>query len=309
MATDTINDKIETLHDQTLSTLRALNLPPLPSHYQKHFYDLVRQQNDPLLLEMIKNSGSENSTEAELNRYLDIAQRTIASFVETHADISHVAEMQERYISTVEGDGLVRCANFLEGLSELGHNMSVELKKAKSKINQLDAELNETVSQLTVDPLTKVTNRKGLINDLNGAIAAGEEKSLPMVLLMVDADNFKVINDQHGHLAGDKVLYFFAQTIKSVIRSGDKVYRYGGEEFTVVLNRCDREEAYKLADKIRSKIEQSHLIYSGKTIKMTVSVGATLHHQGDTYDDFIGRADEALYRAKKEGKNRTILVD
>ena len=121
--------------------------------------------------------------------------------------------------------------------------------------------------------------------------------------------DFKMINDQYGHIARDKVLYFFAQSIKSVIRKGDKVYRFGGEEFSVLLNRCDREKAFAIADKIRTKIEQSQLIYSGQSIKMTVSVGAILHHAGDTYEDFVARADAALYRAKKEGKNRTILVD
>ncbi len=126
---------------------------------------------------------------------------------------------------------------------------------------------------------------------------------------MIDADDFKILNDQHGHLAGDKVLYFLAQSIKSVIRAGDKVYRYGGEEFSVILNRCDQEQAFAVAEKIRTKIEQSHLIYSGNTIKLTVSIGATLHHEGDTYDEFVGRADDGLYRAKNEGKNTTILID
>ncbi|WP_295054273.1 GGDEF domain-containing protein [Sulfuricurvum sp.] len=302
-----INNKVFSIHDQTLSTLRTLSIPPFPSNYEKYFNEIFNEQADPNLLEERKKT--ETAIDNELSRYLDIAHRSIASFVETHADISHVAKMQERYISKVSDDGIVRCANFLEGLSELGQNMSVELKKAQSKIDELHNELEETVSKLTVDALTKVTNRKGLIDDLNSAIQAGVDKTLPMVLLMIDADNFKMINDQHGHLAGDKVLYFFAQSIKSVIRGGDKVYRYGGEEFTVVLNRCDREQAFILADKIRSKIEQSDLIYSGKTIRITVSVGATLHHAGDSYDDFIGRADEALYRAKKEGKNRTILID
>lgn len=309
MSENGINEKIFSIHDQTLSTLRALDILPTPSNYKKYFDDLANQQNDTGVLEAIKQTETEAMSNTELTQYLDIAHRAIASFIEAHADISHVAELQENYISKASLEGIERCVNFVDGLSELGKNMSLELKKAQKKIDELNNELEDTVTQLTIDPLTKVTNRKGLIDDLNSAIQAGEHKSLPMVLLMIDADNFKVINDQHGHLAGDKVLYFFAQSIKSVIRGGDKVYRYGGEEFTVVLNRCDRDQAYILADKIRSKIEQSHLIYSGKTIKMTVSVGASLHHAGDSYDSFIGRADEALYRAKKEGKNRTILVD
>lgn len=306
MSDANVNDKIASIHDQTLSTLRALGLPPLPHHYKKYFDEIVRLSEDNELIALQNENLASNE---ELKRYLDIAHRSIEAFVETHADISHVAQLQENYISKAPKEGIERCVQFVDGLSELGHNMSVELKKAQKKIDKLHNELQETVTQLTIDPLTKVTNRKGLIDDLHSVIQAGAKKTLPTVLLMIDADNFKNINDHYGHVAGDKVLYFFAHTIKSILRSGDKVYRYGGEEFSVLLNRCNKEKAFAVADKIRSKIEQSHLIYSGQTIKMTVSVGATIHHAGDSYDDFIARADKALYRAKKEGKNRTILID
>lgn len=304
-----VYEKVFSIHDQTIGVLRSLQIPPFPHNYKKYFDDIFRVQADPSLVDEQKKNDSSMETHDDLSRYLDIAHKSIASFVETHADISHVAELQENYISKASQEGVERCVNFVDGLSELGKNMSLELKKAQKKIDDLTSELQETVLALTVDPLTRVTNRKGMIDDLNSVIQAGESKALPIVLLMIDADNFKHINDEHGHLAGDKVLYFFAQSIKSVIRGGDKVYRYGGEEFTVVLSRCDREQAFEVADKIRSKIEQSHLIYSGKTIKMTVSVGATMHHVGDSYDAFVGRADDALYRAKKEGKNRTVLFD
>jgi diguanylate cyclase len=309
MSNANANNKITLIHDQTMSTLRSLDLPPFPSNYKKYFDEIFAQNADSDLRMLQNETETSISCHDDLVQYLDIAHRSIESFVETHADISHVAGLQENYISKASKDGIERCVNFVDGLSELGQNMSLELKKAQSKIDSLSNELKETITQLTIDPLTKVTNRKGLNDDLNIAIQAGEKKSLKMVLLMIDADNFKMINDEHGHVAGDKVLYFFAQTIKSVIRTGDKVYRYGGEEFSVVLNRCDKEQAFIVADKIRSKIEQSHLMYLGKTIKMTVSVGATMHRAGDSYDDFVARADKALYRAKNEGKNRTILED
>lgn len=309
MSHSAVNEKIALIHDQTLRLLDSLGLPPLPHHYKKYFDSLIAQSNDQELLALQDNYENTIISDETLTQYLDLAHRSIESFVEAHADISHVAELQENYISKASREGVERCVNFVDGLSELGQNMSIELKKAQGKIDELSHELQETITQLTIDPLTKVTNRKGLIDDLNSAIEAGKNKTLPMVLLMIDADNFKNINDQYGHVEGDKVLYFFAHTIKSVLRSGDKVYRYGGEEFSVLLNRCDKQKAFAVADKIRSKIEQSHLIYSGQSIKMTVSVGATIHRAGDTYDEFIARADQALYRAKKEGKNRTVLMD
>lgn len=309
MDTIHVNEKLFSIHDQTISTLRALGLPPLPSHYKKYFDEIFAQNDDKELSNVISDEEKSIASHDDLTHYLDIAHRSIDSFIEAHADISHVAEMQETYISKASKEGVGRCVNFVDGLSELGKNMSLELKKAQSKIDELHNELEDTITQLTLDPLTKVTNRKGLIDDLNMILQSGESEDLPVVLLMIDADDFKTINDQYGHVAGDKVLYFFAQSIKSILRQGDKVYRFGGEEFSVVLNQCDKEQALKVADKIRSKIEQSHLIYGGKSIKITVSIGATVHHNHDSYDDFVTRADEALYRAKHEGKNRTILTD
>ncbi|MDD2781336.1 GGDEF domain-containing protein [Sulfuricurvum sp.] len=309
MSVTKVYDKIFSIHDQTVGTLRALKIAPYPTHYKKYFDEIFIEQADAALIKAQKEDENIAGTHDELTRYLDIAHRSIMSFVETHADISHVAELQNSYINKATEEGIERCVNFVEGLSELGKNMSDELKKAQTKIEQLSSELQEALEQLTTDPLTQITNRKGLIDDLNSAILAGQNKMLPMVIMMIDADNFKQLNDMYGHLAGDKVLYFLAQSIKSVIRSGDKVYRYGGEEFAVVLNRCEKDQAFAVADKIRSKIEHSHLIYSGKTIHMTVSVGASIHHLGDSYDTFLGRADKALYTAKNEGKNKTVLFD
>ncbi|MDD5160625.1 MAG: diguanylate cyclase [Sulfuricurvum sp.] len=303
-----VYDKIFSIHDQTIGTLRSLKIAPYPSHYKKYFDEIFIEQADSALIKAQKENDNLSNVHDDLSRYLDIAQRSIIAFVESHADLSQVVELQENYINKAAKEGVERCMNFVEGLSELGQNMSNELEKAKNKIEELSGELQKALSQLTTDPLTQVTNRKGLIEDLNSVVIAGKSKTLPMVIMMIDADNFKSLNDLNGHLAGDKVLYFLAQSIKSSIRGGDKVYRYGGEEFVVILNRCEKDQAFVVADKIRSKIEHSHLIYAGKTIHITVSVGATEHHLGDNYDDFIGRADAALYLAKNQGKNKTVLV-
>src|SRR3989339_1273146 len=175
-----VYEKIFSIHDQTIGTLRSLKLLPFPENYKKYFDEIFNLQADSSLIKAQEKDISTKSTHEDLSRYLDIAHKSIASFIETHNDISHVAEMQERYINKVAEDGIVRCANFVDGLSELGKNMSLELKKAQQKIDDLTTQLEETVLQLTTDPLTRVTNRKGLIDDLNSAIEAGVNKSLPI---------------------------------------------------------------------------------------------------------------------------------
>jgi diguanylate cyclase len=94
-----------------------------------------------------------------------------------------------------------------------------------------------------------------------------------------------------------------------MIRTSDKIYRYGGEEFAVVMSRCDEMQAYTMADNIRSKIEQSNLVYLGKSVYVTISVGVTVHQKGDTFDSIVGRVDKALFCAKKSNKNCTVLLD
>ncbi|HEX5670094.1 MAG TPA: GGDEF domain-containing protein, partial [Sulfuricurvum sp.] len=235
--------------------------------------------------------------------------RSVMSFTEAHADIVSVAQEQQEYIENVPSNSVENYLEFTQGLSALNKNLSDELDKAQLKINELTMDLQEALSSLTIDPLTKVSNRKGFMDDLESAIQAGQDKKLSMVLIMIDVDNFKYINDEHGHLAGDKILYFLAQTIETMIRTADQIYRYGGEEFAVVLSRCDESKAFEIADNIRSKIEHSNLLYSGKSVFVTISAGVTIHQQGDTFDNLIGRAEKALFCAKKSNKNCTVHLD
>lgn len=309
MSDDILFDKITTIHDQTIAMMKALRIPPFPGHYKKHFDEIFAQQAD----QELKNSQKQQKGYKEDNcsscKYLTIAQDSINSFVETHSNISHVATLQNDYLDKASKHDGERCTEIVGGLARLGDEMSGELKKAESKIAHLTAELEKSIAESITDSLTQVMNRKGLIDDLENIIEIGQTKKLSTVLMMIDADNFKSLNDTYGHVAGDKVLYFMGQSIKSIIRTGDQVYRYGGEEFAVILNRCEDDQAFSIADKIRSKIEHSHLIYSGKTIQITVSIGVTIHHIQDSVDDFIARADAALYQAKQNGKNRTVLID
>jgi diguanylate cyclase len=303
--------KILEIHDHAMGLLRSMKVPPYPSQYKKFFDQLFSETADEELRkdqETVDQKVLSDSKE-DVTRYLDMVENSVVSFIESHSGIASVAELQRQYIDNAPSDSMEKFVTFIGGLSTLNQTMSEELEKAQSKINTLTEELKEARSELTMDPLTKVGNRKGFSEDIESVIEAGKSKKLSLVLMMIDMDNFKFLNDEYGYVAGDKVLYFVAQTIKAMIRTADKVYRYGGEEFAVVLNRCDAEQAEAIANKIRLKIEQSHLIYAGKSLQVTISVGVTTHQQGDTLDDLIGRADKALYCAKKSNKNCTVLFD
>ena len=310
MNNSSIYQKVFDIHDQVMGMIRSMKIPPYPTQYKKYFDKLFLEIADAELRKDQLDSEQKvvGSAKDDVTKYLDIAKRSVMSFAESHTDIVSVAQEQQEYIDS-PANTLENYIAFNVGLSALNKSLSSELDKAQLKINDLTTDLQEALMSLSTDPLTKVANRKGFMEDLELAIEAGQSKKLSMVLIMIDVDNFKYINEEHGHLAGDKILYFLAQTIKSMIRMVDKVYRYGGEEFAVVLSRCDETQAFALADKIRAKIEQSNLLYSGQSVFVTISAGVTIHQIGDTFDTLLGRADKALFCAKKSNKNCTVLLD
>ncbi len=124
---------------------------------------------------------------------------------------------------------------------------------------------------------------------------------------MIDADDFKKVNDTFGHLAGDKVLVLLAKLFKLSIREYDRAYRYGGEEFLIIFNRAEKDDAKKVAERIMDTVRNNKLIYKGQIIRITLSMGLTSHQKGDTLVSMIERADAAVYQAKHEGKDRLVV--
>jgi diguanylate cyclase len=311
MDNTTIYQKIIDIHDHAMGILRSMKVPPYPSQYKKFFDKLFLESADEALRKDQENVDQTvlSESKADVTQYLDMVENSVVSFIESHSGIASVVEVQRHYIDNAPSDSVEKFVTFIEGLGALNQNMSDELEKAQSKINTLNKELHEARASLTTDSLTKVGNRQGFNEDMKPLIEAGQDKKLSMVLMMIDVDNFKFLNDEYGYVVGDKVLYFIAQTIHGMIRSADSVYRYGGEEFAVILNRCDVSQAHAIADKIREKIEKSNLLYAGKNVHVTISVGVTVHKQADTQESLIERADKALYCAKKSNKNCTMMFD
>lgn len=306
-----IYQKVLEIHDHTMGLLRSMKVPAYPSQYKKYFDQLFIDAADEHLRKDRENVDQQGLSETKVDesKYLDMIENSVSSFMESHSAIASVAKEQRHCIDRAPLDSIEQFVSFIDELTELNQNMSAKLDNAQLKIQTLTEELQEARLGLTTDLLTKVGNRQSFNDDMASIIEAGIHKKLSLVLIMVDIDNFKFLNEEYGYVAGDKVLYSLAQLLKRMIRTADKVYRYGGEKFAVVLNRCDVTQAESMADKIRSKIEQSNFIYAGKNVYVTASVGVTIHQQGDTVERVVERADKALYCAKKSNKNCTVLFD
>lgn len=154
------------------------------------------------------------------------------------------------------------------------------------------------------DPLTKTSNRAALNDVLNREITLANRNSRELSLIFLDIDHFKSINDSHGHDCGDLALASVAKWIKESIRSSDIVFRFGGEEFVILLSDSGIDGAQLLAERIRANIENHTLAYGMKTLNITASLGISSLQGNDTVNDLVKRADDAMYLAKQTGRNR-----
>lgn len=170
--------------------------------------------------------------------------------------------------------------------------------------------LEKTELMAITDELTKLYNHRFFVKSLNDELKRTHRYKQKLSVVMIDVDFFKHYNDTHGHLMGNKVLREISHILKSSIRDIDIVARYGGEEFSIVLPQTDKDKALLTAERIRMAVE-GFKFYKGETQpggKVTISMGvATFPGDGKTPAELVGRADEALYKAKREGKNRVCL--
>lgn len=197
---------------------------------------------------------------------------------------------------------------FIAALKKYGES-TAELELIGEAINKLWEMHKDMVIKTSHDPLSGLLNRRGFNNTILPLAHLAARNGLTIGLLMIDIDNFKDINDAHGHRQGDQVIKAAAEILKSSIRASDVAGRYGGEEFIVYLPDISSETIYSVAEKIRSNME-AHPVGD---IRVTISIGAAesrLFADVDSgIEDIVKRADNALYRAKDAGKNMVVIAE
>ncbi len=157
----------------------------------------------------------------------------------------------------------------------------------------------------TTDALTGLLNRQALELLFQQAIKTSQRSGKPLSAILFDIDHFKQINDSHGHLAGDALLRFVADTAKAVVRESDIVTRWGGDEYLILLGDCDRVQAITLAEQLRQKIACKPVeLAQGVTVQVSISAGAAQFSEEETQTAFFTRVDTGLYTSKTAGRNR-----
>jgi len=190
--------------------------------------------------------------------------------------------------------------------------LQLALQDKQDMVAELKKELENVKQDAMIDPLTGLVNRTKLEEAFSLVAASyGEGKQQqPCCMLMLDIDHFKSVNDNFGHVFGDKVIKLVAAVIKMGVKGADTACRYGGEEFVVLLPNTPVEGVMVVAESIRKTIEEGKIKQGikGKIIaSVTISIGVAKYQQGDTLKDLLDRADQALYQSKQQGRNRVTL--
>ena len=165
----------------------------------------------------------------------------------------------------------------------------------------------QAVNSASIDPLTGVHNRIAMESTIKREIGLAQRHSNELSMILLDIDHFKSINDRFGHLHGDQVISAVAQCAKNTIGENDVIYHYGGEEFLILLTNTGNDGANLLAERIRNKIKNLKLP-ALKNTSVTISLGVTSVQGGDNTESFVERADQALYQAKRGGRNRVVCT-
>jgi diguanylate cyclase len=326
--------------DATLKALRDRGLRPTPELYHVWFVYFAAENPEILrVIDAIKASGQELPEDALLQLYYRyIFDRQAADFLQRGMeDFSELVENSDECLTTARS-GLDAYGKLLgksletikdhEEVSPVLREVAEQTNQMQQTIeglhNRLDTylkrvallqrELDETRERSYTDGLTRVSNRMHFEEQL-GQLAAEYDnaaKPEPFCVMMVDLDQFKAVNDKFGHRIGDEILVLIASMLKANTKGRDIVARYGGDEFAILLPQTPLSDAMSLADDMSKRIAAREIKAknSGTSFGlMTVSVGVAEYVANEGGSKLIDRADHALYRAKKDGRNRHVAAE
>ncbi|MGE4419604.1 MAG: diguanylate cyclase [Sulfurimonas sp.] len=244
------------------------------------------------LIEMIESSDNSTAEIQKIKKELDsYNEKTITNFSIAHKKIYAIAVALEENTQALTSD-LKKHSSEVSALSKKIEHLEQELQRAKEESKE--------------DFLTKLYNKRALDELMNIKEAEFERYEHNFAIVFFDLDYFKSVNDTYGHDAGDAVLVAFAKILKNEARTVDIVGRFGGEEFIAVLGETDVKGGVMFAEKVRNKIKTTRMMYKDNQIKLTVSCGVSDRVSNFSLQSLIKSADENLYKAKKEGRDRVV---
>jgi diguanylate cyclase len=303
-----------------------------------NWYELIPILDDLATLMLAITDSGQHEFEAylqQLNERLESFQSNLQAASDDHADNRSAArEMDTQIREQVDGlqssmqeaadlDDLKHVLeNHLEGLlgtmdqhqkqrDEREQEVAARLQSLAERVAHMEQEalgyrehLEEQRQKALIDPLTSLPNRAAWSERLEHEVRQWQQHGNTLLLAMLDLDHFKRINDNYGHLAGDKVLKIIASVLRKRLRGTDFIARFGGEEFVLLMPSTPLASGAKLLESLRASIEACPFHFKGERVTITISMGVTAFKAGEHSDLVLKRADQALYRAKNAGRNR-----
>ncbi len=302
-----------------LSFMSKNNISLTPRNFEEWFYVICKAKEENHLL-------TPKNLQVLYEKYFkDIPMlEEIQEIREISFDLRHLAIGSEEALERFEHNLTSHDLYIQESIQAIDQNDIQKIESLKLKIKDLEEEnkklrkfleenrrrlefieekFNEQKKEAEHDSLTGLLNRRSFDKDIQKLHDSG----LPYALLMCDIDNFKHINDTYGHLVGDQVLKEVGEILTTYVRKGTRSYRYGGEEFIILLPNADERAAKVVGERLREVIENRNLHINSVHINCTASFGGTRKREGEEPQDVIKRADKALYEAKRSGKNRVVI--
>ena len=306
---------------QTLAYLTKHHIPITPTNYEEWFFVVCQAIRENHLLSdknlQVLHDKYFSSTplieDPEEIKELSLNLKSLAKGSEKALDLfednlsAHAGYIDES-IEAIEKRDEERMRELKSKIAEL-EKENDKLKKFladnRKKLELIEEKFNEQKQEVERDALTGLYNRRAFDRDIKRL----HEANIPYSIIIADIDNFKKINDTYGHLVGDEVLKIMGEVLHNYVRKNTKAYRYGGEEFVVLLPQGDAKAARIVAERLRDVVEnKGYKVEQNGYIHFTASFGGTQRVANEEIKDVIERADKALYRAKKEGKNRVVIV-
>lgn len=264
--------------------------------------------------------NEQNDFQGSIEALHDSAGRITSGLESVVAAIDTIAADNSQFIhnpdSTPDGSEGDAIRNLLDGIRKqitdvVDHGRKFEntLTEYSTEITDLTRQLEQTKKAAMLDPITGIGNRRRFEESLKGILSGLSEFNDKVSVLLADVDNFKKVNDTLGHNVGDQVLRLVASNFVNNLKGGDVVARWGGDEFAAILPNTSIDNALSVAETVRKSLGNKSLknTETGETMgKVTMSIGVSTYRQGDNAHKLIFRADQALYEAKRLGRNRSI---
>ncbi len=302
---------------KTLHHMVEHRIPMLPDIYSRHFYRFL-SSTDPESREIVEDQQQNDLKEVsdQQNQGL-VIMRDLAALINKLDQVtgSHNEQLDNHILNLKDTDKISDLTQLKEEINnELNlvidnnneiHNNIID---AQETVKRLQNKMEEVADMATIDELTGLYNRRALFSRLMEEHSRAERYGQGFSILLIDIDDFKKVNDEHGHQVGDGILRGLGAFLRQNLRDSDFPARFGGEEFICLLPSTDIDHAVQAGNKIRQLLSQSTLNSKRMdvSLQISVSIGVAAFASGDDIDNLIKRADDALYLAKRQGKNRIV---